>query len=350
VALNWAELGLGREAENWRRFARKQDVLRLESGPCTGKIDGQHVVVASPHQSDGTQLIDQNGNFVVYETRLNRIAESYLVDNDLTTPSGRAAFGQPISFPLGSLRDQAAPALLKFAWQILPKETPSMIGASGVVPIPADQSVDGVARCLSVSLGLIGMHIVTKVESGHGDKWIWATFEHADNVPTAANARAINSIYSRDLFPEGCSAPSDRSAQTYLLYDLSCPECARNRPPEEELFWATEPPFAVTATGRPAAQSQIVRCWKIFEPTRETNRAWQAHLTGTPLENYILVSSQWRGANPDPLFPNGELPRYLSNSALETYIQTAPNGTCLGCHADARTAEGAPSDFTFLLR
>ncbi|MEO1613519.1 MAG: hypothetical protein AAFU55_14375, partial [Pseudomonadota bacterium] len=65
---------------------------------------------------------------------------------------------------------------------------------------------------------------------------------------------------------------------------------------------------------------------------------------------YMLVSSQWRGANPDPIFPNGELPRYLSNVALESYVQTDPMGTCLGCHAEARTSGGAPSDFTYLLR
>ncbi|MEL6217608.1 MAG: hypothetical protein AAFR79_03955 [Pseudomonadota bacterium] len=350
VALHWADLGLGPETENWRRFARKIDVLDPEPGPCTGRTDGRHGVVASPKQSDGTQLIDQNGNFVVYETRLNSVAEHYLVENALTTASGRAKFGQPISFPRGSINDQAAPILLKFAWQILQEPKPGMIGASGVVPIPSNQSVDGEARCLPVKLGLVGMHIVTKVESGHGDKWIWATFEHADTVPTAANARAINSIYDRDLFPDGCAAPDEGNDRAYLLYDPSCPDCPRNRPPVEERLWAAEAPFAITASGLPAPRSQIVRCWKVFEPTRETNSAWQAQLRGTPLENYILISSQWRGANPDPLFPNGELPRYLSNATMETYIQTDPIGTCLGCHANARTAEGNPSDFTFLLR
>ncbi|WWR47247.1 hypothetical protein RZ517_03410 [Roseovarius sp. S88] len=109
-------------------------------------------------------------------------------------------------------------------------------------------------------------------------------------------------------------------------------------------------PFARNLEGTPAHPSQVVRCWDIFSPTQETNTVWQAKLAGSKLANYMLISSQWRGANPDPIFEHGELPRYLSNTTMETYLQTDPSGTCLGCHAGAETAEGAFSDFTFLLR
>ncbi|MEO1492488.1 MAG: hypothetical protein AAFV19_10095 [Pseudomonadota bacterium] len=350
VALNWADLERSTASENWRHYARKQDVLGSGLGLCANHADAQESVVATPFQSDGTQLIDQSGNFIVYETRLNTTAETYLREHNLVTTAGRAAFGRPISFPQGNLNGQAAPALLKFAWQIMPEPTSDMIRARGLIPIQANQDLDAAGRCLAVDLGLIGMHIVTKVESGHGDKWIWATFEHRENAPTAANAREINSLYANALFPDGCAGPKDGIEQAYRLFDPSCPDCARNMPPSDTLYWAEEPPYAATATGAPAEPSQIVRCWKVFGPTQQTNLAWQKQLTGTPLEHYMLISSQWRGANPDPIFPNGELPRYLSNVAMETYIQTDPQGTCLGCHANARTSEGAPSDFTFLLR
>ena len=79
------------------------------------------------------------------------------------------------------------------------------------------------------------------------------------------------------------------------------------------------------------------------------NATWQARLADTVLHNYMLVSSQWRGANISPIFPHGELPRFLTNTTVETFVQTDPQGTCLGCHAAARTATGADANFTFLL-
>ncbi len=63
----------------------------------------------------------------------------------------------------------------------------------------------------------------------------------------------------------------------------------------------------------------------------------------------MLISSQWRGANSDPVFPNGELPRFLTNASLETLVQIDSQGTCLGCHTTARTTTGADANLTFLL-
>lgn len=66
--------------------------------------------------------------------------------------------------------------------------------------------------------------------------------------------------------------------------------------------------------------------------------------------NYMLISTQWRGAAISPLFEHGEVPRFLANTTMESYLQDDPAGTCLGCHAAAATAAGKPSNFTFLLR
>lgn len=63
----------------------------------------------------------------------------------------------------------------------------------------------------------------------------------------------------------------------------------------------------------------------------------------------MLVSSQWRGTNVSPFLPHGELPRFLTNTTVETLDQTDPQGTCLGGYTAARTAIGADANFTFLL-
>ncbi|MEL7463047.1 MAG: hypothetical protein AAFN79_03215 [Pseudomonadota bacterium] len=348
TALNWRDVAPGDpEGESWRDFARKADMFAVDHAPCPS---AQGAVIAGLAQSDGHPLIDQKGDFIVYETRLNPVAAGYLREAGLTTAEGRAAFGGEVDFPRGLQGTRAASVLLKTAWRIEPDPQAGMIEAEGLIPVPAAMSVDGVARCLDVRLGLIGMHVVAKVQSGHGDKWIWATFEHVANAPTAANAREINSLYARDLFPGGCAPPATAEGRDYALYDPARADRRTNAPPAGPVLWAATRPFAVTAAGAPAEPSQIVRCWRVFGPTEETNAAWRTELKGTPLAKYMLVSAQWRGANPDPIFPNGELPRYLSNVALESYVQTDPMGTCLGCHAEARTSEGASSDFTYLLR
>lgn len=348
IALNWPDVGQG-AAEGWHGFARARDVMGDEAGACANNPYPPGTVVAEIKQSDGNMLVDQLGNFVVFERRLNRVAQDYILANALNTQAGQAALSGAVSFPIGVDQDRPASVLVKTAWRILPAPDPIYIQAHGVVPIPAHRSRTGTARCLPVRLGLIGMHIVSKVQSGHGDKWIWATFEHTANVPTSPDARAINSLYAKTLFPDGCQSPQHTTLTSYTLFNPDCPDCPTNVPPPPTAVWGSEAPFARTPKGDPVPPSQIVRCWKIFDPTRLTNAAWQAKLAHSAAGNYMLVSAQWRGANPDPIFEQGELPRYLSNTTMETYLQTDPTGSCLGCHSGARTSAGTPADFTFLL-
>ena len=65
--------------------------------------------------------------------------------------------------------------------------------------------------------------------------------------------------------------------------------------------------------------------------------------------NYRLISTQWRGSPGSKLFPNGEVPRFLTNVTLETYDQYSHGGTCMGCHATATTAAGQDANFSFFL-
>ncbi len=354
VALNWPETaqGRGKPPAGWRAFARRDRVFGrdIAQTSCPAGFAGAEVIVTDLEQVDDKALVDRNGNYVVYETRLNRVAEAYIVDNALNTLAGVEAAGGGIGFPQG--RDAARPAsvLVKTAWQVLSEPRPDFITAAGLIVVPPERSASGKTLCLSVHLGMVGMHVVTKVASGHGEEWVWATFERRDNAPVATNARAINSIYAQNLFPGGCAAPEETGTD-YLFYDRARPDLPTNAPPPAPARWAETPPFAVGGPdGQPLLPTQVVRCWKVFDPTRATNALWQDKLAGTPLAQYMLISAQWRGANKSPLFEHGELPRYLSNVTMETYLQADPTGTCLGCHAEARTAAGQQSDFTYLLR
>jgi hypothetical protein len=67
----------------------------------------------------------------------------------------------------------------------------------------------------------------------------------------------------------------------------------------------------------------VVRCWKVFAAM---------------------------GGVEDPKTENGNIPRYLSNKTLETYLQFSPIGSCIACHGSAPTAEpGLMGNFSFLL-
>ena len=200
----------------WSRFARRDDVFRPNrAATCPGSADAI-VRTRDLAQADATVLVDQAGNFVVYETRMNPVVEAYIRDNALDSRAGQAAFDpQPVEFPQGRLGAKATPAsvLLKTSWRVMQSGETGYLTASGLIHVPADRSASATPLCLPVTLGMVGMHIVTRVASGNGDEWLWSTFEHRDNVPLAGSARHVNSLFAHDLFPEGCTHPKDAAGR-----------------------------------------------------------------------------------------------------------------------------------------
>ncbi|WP_417842293.1 hypothetical protein [Thalassospira sp.] len=398
------------------------------------------------HQATGDVLVDQAGNYVLYETRLNDVAAGYIRDSQLASFTGRsrrAETGNEISFPMQDPNKQdpgknadgsgdmsgkeivggdrqvlknvdghrvgPGATLLKFAWRVLsPDDNPAQfLTRNARLFVPARDSVTRNPFCRDVVVGMIGMHLVQRVVSGNGDRWIWSTFEHVANAPLAANARRPNSFIAKKLFPDGCFAPTGQepgilqtgnekniaNLQRFNLFGMAgginAPlEQAKNRlPPNPDTImmktkitgeaattgagtmsavagsggetvnqgvvrpalWAEHAPYAVDQTGQAIAPSQIVRCWRVFEGTDKTNTLWHQALAGSVWDNYFLVGTQWIGNGGGAPFGVGEVPRFLSNVALESFIQHQETGTCLGCHSTARSDAGQLSNFTFVL-
>jgi hypothetical protein len=368
VALNWPidESGRPREkfnsamAENenyqWSKFSRRDQVMHRDkiASNCDPSLSSATVLTSDITQADGSVLIDHRGNFTIYETRMNAVLQNYIEENNLDSMAGQTAFeNQTISFPKGTegIVRNAPSISLKTSWRVLTDQDnqADFLATQGVVYIPEKHSFDQNEMCIKMTLGMVGMHIVSRVASGNGDQWLWSTFEHRDNVPIAQNARDINSIYARDLFPNGCTPPLEPS-ETYSYFDPECPDCQTNLDAGSDWSWAAFPPFA-RINGKPVKHgTQVVRCWKIFGETQRINTVWQQRLHGTGLENYMLISTQWRGANKSPLFEHGEVPRFVTNTTMETFLQSDNLGTCLGCHADANTATGQSANFSFILQ
>ena len=263
-----------------------------------------------------------------------------------------------VDFPRGHYRDEPTRTggelgaiALKTSWKIIDvganEEAGSYYTVDGLIAVPAARSETGEALCIRTRLGLIGMHIMHRTASGNGGDWIWSTFEHVSAAPIADNALDPNNILG-ELFVDGCLADTVES-QRYVLFNPDCKGCPTNTTPEAEWKWFEDAPHARGHATRGDFGTQVVRCWQVFQSTAQVNTVWHSRLGDTVWSNYQLISTQWRGSPGSALFPNGEVPRFLTNVTLETYDQYSHGGTCMGCHARAITLAGQDANFSFFL-
>ena len=373
VALNWpadeAGVAIGEPIGThphlprvWQSYKQPGEVFGLtgEDQPCPSDAAAA-IATDMILQSSGKPLIDRNLNYVVFDTRMNDRTARYIVANDLDSTEGQRRFrqaGKVVDFPRGHYEDTSARTggelgaiAIKTSWKVIDagatEEAGSYYMVDGLIAVPAARSETGEALCIRARLGLIGMHIMHRTASGNGGDWIWSTFEHVNAAPIGDNALDPNNILG-ELFADGCQADSVES-QRYVLFNSHCKGCPTNTTPEAEWKWFEDAPHARGHAVRGEFGTQVVRCWKIFESTAHVNTLWQAKLRGTVWSNYQLISTQWRGSPGSALFPNGEVPRFLTNVTLETYEQYTHGGTCMGCHAKAITLAGQDANFSFFL-
>ena len=373
VALNWpaneagTPLGepIGTHPDRprvWQFYGQPGEVFGFasEDEPCRSEA-AEEVATGQILQFNGKPLIDRDLNYIVFDTRLNSHIERYVVANGLDSAQGQRRFreaGKEVDFPRGHYEEtpvRTGGALgsiaIKTSWKVLDsgarEEAVRYYTVDGRIAVPAARSETGEALCVRTRLGLLGMHIMHRTESGNGGDWIWSTFEHVDAAPIADNSLDPNNILG-ELFTGGCRAESVKS-QRYVLFNPGCKDCATNAISPAEWKWFEDVPHARGHATRGEFGTQVVRCWKIFESTARVNEVWHARLRDTVWSNYRLISTQWRGSPGSKLFPNGEVPRFLTNVTLETYDQYSHGGTCMGCHAKAVTAAGQNANFSFLL-
>ena len=322
-------------------------------------------------QATEQPLIDRNLNFVVYDIRMHPVEVNYVTSNGLNTLGGQETFkqmGNTVSFPQGfyanlSTRSGGSVGAMevKFAWRILDASKGDQLDRFYTMPalvfVPAATSSSGQAFCFKATLGLVGMHIIQRTTipgvqgsaSDFGADWIWSTFEHDDNAPFAATP---GDPTSTSPVPTPCVPPAN--AGNYSFFNPACtgPACTPNGAPTpttgKGFIWNTSPPYASQYANDGQYGTQVVRCWNIFSETEEVNANFRSKLAGTVWANYRLINSQWQGGIENPLTENGNIPRFLANTTLETYIQD--NASCLDCHKYATTAVGQDANFSFLLQ
>lgn len=281
-------------------------------------------------------LIDQNGNYVRYQILVNKPMYEYIVQNGLYSKAGQQKFTDPISFPIGATTSgttgTVGAIVAKAAWKVLDPDDPNDNAANfhvtkAYVYTPASTGVT--ESCKVETLGLVGLHIVHKTDGE--PQWIWSTFEHINNVPTAAQAS---------------NAPDPH-------YNFFNPKCAASTCTVNK-----QPPQPWNA-GAPAGsfRSQIVRATKYPAQALRSAALWNGQfrpaLNGTVWQNYELITTQWPTDGTNKVDPNGvPFPVFAANSTMETYVQgnvPQASSSCMACHGNAASTAGRESDFSFVL-
>jgi hypothetical protein len=291
-------------------------------------------------------LIDQDGNYSLNTIFMNSTMRTYIVDHRLYFAQGQKVFPQRIDFPVGSATPAAlGSVMIKASWKVLTDSDDRAefhtVSAYRVLPLTH--------LCEIKTLGLVGLHIVHKTEGRR--QWIWTTFEHVRNVPSAAEV-----------------ASGSLPQKSYLFYDVQRLAPSTTVPADQVAGLPNNvTPLQPWDADHPTAKkSQIVRAREISKDTTAINdevHAYLKSLQGGPgfadsdvWMHYRLVSTQWpadflcaaenggvqtnQQTDPDC----SPAPEFLPNSTLETYVQHdigTPGGvpqstsSCIGCHNNA---------------
>jgi hypothetical protein len=286
-------------------------------------------------------LIDQNGIYTRYEILVNKTMFDYILGNALYSKAGQKGFAGAVKFPCGVLGGPEGAIMVKSSWKVISPADQSRFHTQTVlVYTQASQNPKYAASCSTKLMGLVGLHIGHKTNSGA--QWLWSTFEHVDNAPSEADVA------------------SGKLKSTYNYYNPKC--TAANCPPNQV------PPRPWNPQKVSSFHSQVVRMNMFkgnefaFTSAAARNADALTLLTGVSSssvwQNYELISTMWptntgkcQAVPGDPL--GTPAPNFLANTTLETYIQgMVPNvsSNCIECHNNATMTTPVPSDFTYILQ
>ncbi len=270
-------------------------------------------------------LVSQNGKYVRYSSGFNEELFRHIADGKLFITKDLHDHFTP--FPAESIR-------VKAAWiEMEGIEKPERFHTRQAWLL--DRATN---RCERKQVGLVGLHIVAKTPSI--PQWVWATFEHVDNVP------------------------GPRASQPFTFNN------GDGKPMPDRNPIACDPAHPCPTT--PAAAYNVERVYPILgEPpadvnfefsTADTNNKYRALLArdypDSPWRNYQLVMTQW------PIHPNRQdldgsientfpgsgaipvtcrrdaadptCPTASANSTIETFLQKTAATGCMSCHLVAK--------------
>ncbi len=278
---------------------------------------------------DAHLLVAQNRSYVRYQAGYNeplfntirdpnrRLYDASILDQ-LRPAKPRSDIDPRASVPTGSM-------VVKSAWIELPGPAGGLDRSKFYVRPDAWVQISGSNECRKSDVGLVGLHIVYKTPSL--PHWIWATFEHADNVPERGDDAG-----KRYVFNNGSGADMPASVPEAFLIDR---------------------PSGVAAPSDPPEPYQVQRRQEIDPKVISINQQWQGELGGieSVWRNYKLIMSQWQSNSfvshedvsihePVPNCSSDGAAPASANTTMETFQQRCTlKFTCMGCHNASRTTD-----------
>ncbi|MBM7116647.1 hypothetical protein [Archangium primigenium] len=324
-------------------------------------------------------LVDLHGNWVRYEVLLNKTEFDYLYQNELYNLDGQIVYTarNPIDFPANDGKNGPGSMEIKLAWkQLTGADDPSRFFVRQGQVIHYDAGPDGVQKAGRVTtemMGLVGMHIAVRTQSS--PTWVWATFEHVDNV----------NVNPLELDSQGRTRRPN-------FYNPETPVAPVNQLAPMNARTAAGAPLTTWAENLTHTPTQVLQVLPVPGGTEAINARFQAALLsqGSVFKNYKLIGTQWPTEPSFPAFPGGMVfgtnissapesiiyktpgkvvPTYLVNTTMETFFQHGnqqagpleqddrlPSGTvsdtqlafgtesCVGCHYSAGACIGFKTD------
>lgn len=299
-------------------------------------------------------LIDREMNPVFYTVSVNQPAYDFLTQCDLykaqcgmslapdiVNNTSLAILNIPkqypeLAFPIDSVE-------LKLSWKVLT----SAQASSGLFYTTLGTTLSHDGSCSeAVTLGLVGMHIVSKTPNH--PEFIWATFEHKNNAPYCTDLDAAPPLggdwnfYNQSCKEGECANLNEynpnKPAQVCRAHPWGDPtlgefvnglDCSSNPPPHFICQKNVQDNVIDPNTANLKAINASMTALLSALPASDPNRLWA---------NYELVGNIWT--------LGGSLPPYLqsqrgslsaANTTMETFVQNGvsgitPTASCFGCH------------------
>jgi hypothetical protein len=332
-------------------------------------------VLDETSQASGEWLADQAGNLIYFEIKVNKdefdsILANGFYNSDVQkrtaaagvnpTAGGQYQVKLPSGCNPGSCPNNGAARMgaieIKAAWRIL-----TDVSQNGRYLTTQAVLVNQAGACSPATMGLVGLHIVHKTVSQ--PQFVWATFEHVDNVPPASPSTFNKTDCRCEAVVPGACKGSPTTFQNCATGQTQGQICSSNvHPPWSQPPSATCPAYPTQVTrNRPISDN-------LTDPVVQTNTAARTMLTAsnpkTVFQYYELVDVLWSASPQDnynnspgqpgpvaPLSMSGATPDAstlpVANTTMETYVQGL---TCLTCHVHASVPGGKyASDFSFIL-
>ena len=271
----------------------------------------------------GGPAVDQNGHMLFVETRFNRPIWDVITGGGYDAPG---ALRRGLDYPnnLGDTGYREGAVAVQAAWRPL-SDSEASSGAFHVsrVLLFQDGGAERPGTCDPTYVGLVGLLIAHKTATG-GDDWIWSAFDHGSAAPSPSGVRT-----------EGFFLSSGACA------GVSTTGCAGAVPPVGDALACcpnTDLHGPLGASSRLMEDRKPTDLHHVDAVDGGCQAQFATALTMTPLENFLLVGTQWWADPEAESLEHGPDPEVLRSVTLQPWAVSWDEGeqrvasSCIGCH------------------